>query len=90
MSRDSQNTLMELEIKNFEPLTFDLKTKFIKRELSIFDALLNKILEICFQAKIYDEICISLQELYNRPLAKVKPPQSKFHEISEIKSFFRF
>ena len=25
--------------------------------------------------------------LYIRPLAKVKPPQSKFHEISEIKSF---
>ena len=40
-----------------------------------------------FSSKIYDEICISLQELYNRPLAKVKPPQSKFHEISEIKSF---
>lgn len=76
MSRDSQNTIMELEIKNFEPLVFDLKTKFIKRELGIFDALLNKILEICFQAKIYDEICISLQELYN-----YKNEIEQFHTI---------
>lgn len=65
MSRDNQNIIMMLEIENFKPLLFDLKTKFVKRELSIFDDLLNKALQICFQNKIYDEISISIQELYN-------------------------
>lgn len=65
MSRDNQEFIIELTIEDFETVVSSSKSKFIKRELSIFDALLNKILEICFQAKIYDEICISLQELYN-------------------------
>lgn len=65
MSRDNQKIIIELKIENFEPLIFDLKTKFVKRELSIFDDLLNKALEICFQTKISDEICISIKELYN-------------------------
>ncbi|BBU19994.1 hypothetical protein BE1S18E01_35220 [Acinetobacter sp. BEC1-S18-ESBL-01] len=65
MSRDNQKIIMELEVENFEPLFFDLKTKFVKRELIIFDDLLNKALQICFQSKIYDEIFISIQELYN-------------------------
>ncbi|WP_214285256.1 hypothetical protein [Acinetobacter pittii] len=65
MSRDNQEFIIELIIENFETVVSSSKSKFIKRELSIFDDLLNKALEICFQSKIYDEIFISIQELYN-------------------------
>ncbi|EPN6553067.1 DUF4365 domain-containing protein [Acinetobacter baumannii] len=64
MSRDNQEFIIELIIENFETVVSSSKSKFIKRELSIFDDLLNKALEICFQSKIYDEIFISIQELY--------------------------
>lgn len=30
MSRDNQNIIMVLEIENFKPLSFYLKTKFVK------------------------------------------------------------
>ena len=65
MSRDNQKAIIELEIEGYDVLTFDFKSKFLKRDLEIFDELLDKVLEIYLQTKIHDEIKISLQELYS-------------------------
>ncbi|ENV48332.1 hypothetical protein P255_01213 [Acinetobacter brisouii CIP 110357] len=65
MSRDNQKIIVELEIENLNTLTFDFKSKYVKRDLGVFDELLSKVLQICFQAKIYEEITISIQELYH-------------------------
>ncbi|KRW26399.1 hypothetical protein AO727_10285 [Acinetobacter baumannii] len=64
MSRDNQEFIIELNIENFETLVFNSKSKFIKRDLDIFEEILDKILQLCLHLKIYEEISISLQELY--------------------------
>ncbi|MHA3061040.1 DUF4365 domain-containing protein [Acinetobacter sp. ANC 4636] len=65
MSRDNQKIIIELEVENLNTLAFDFKSEYVKRDLEVFDELLSKALQICFQAKIYEEITISIQELYS-------------------------
>ena len=64
ISIEGQKVLIELKIENLEMLEFNLTSKFVKRELSIFDELLEKVLQICLHIKCYEEISISLKELY--------------------------
>lgn len=65
MSRDNQEAIIELKIEGFDLLKFDFRSQFCKRDLKIFDDLLDKVLKICLQKKIYEEINTSLQELYS-------------------------
>lgn len=65
LSRDNQTVIMELRIENIGPLFFDIQSKFIKRDLEIFDELLNKVLQICQHLDIYEKISISLNSLYS-------------------------
>ncbi|AWL29803.1 DUF4365 domain-containing protein [Acinetobacter defluvii] len=65
MSRDEQSAIIELELESLENiLSFNLTSKFVERDLEIFNQLLDKVLQIFQYLKIYDEICISLKELY--------------------------
>lgn len=65
MSRDEQSAIIELELENLEDiLSFNFTSKFVERDLEIFNQLLDKVLQIFQCLKIYDEICISLKELY--------------------------
>ncbi|MDH0032412.1 MULTISPECIES: DUF4365 domain-containing protein [unclassified Acinetobacter] len=41
MSRDNQKAIIELEIEGFDLLKFDFKSQFCKRDLKIFDELLD-------------------------------------------------
>lgn len=64
MSGNEHNAIIDIELEDNSPLSFNFKSKFVERNLEIFDELLNKIIQICQHLKIYDEICISLKELY--------------------------
>ena len=64
LSRDKHRTIFDIELENSEILSFTLTSKYVKRDLEIFDELLNKILQIYQNLPNHDEISISLKELY--------------------------
>lgn len=64
LSKDKHKTIFDIEFENFETLSFTLTSNYVKRDLEIFDELLNKILQICQNLPNHDEISISLKELY--------------------------
>lgn len=76
MSGNEHNAIIDLELEDKASLSFNFKSKFVERNLEIFDELLNKIFQICQHLKIYDEIYMSLKELYY-----YKNEIEKFHTI---------
>lgn len=64
MSRKNQTAIVELSLDNLEPLVFDFKSQFVKRDIEIFDEIIIKILKICQKLEIYEDIYVSLNELY--------------------------
>ena len=64
MSRENQTAIVELSLENLEPLVFDFKSQFVKRDIEIFDEIIIKILNICHKFEIYEDIYVSLDELY--------------------------
>ncbi|OTG64786.1 DUF4365 domain-containing protein [Acinetobacter silvestris] len=76
ISRNNQPAIVELNIENLEPLVFNFKSKFVKRNIEIFDDIINNVLKICQKFEIYEDIYVSLNELY------VKKQQiEQFHTI---------
>lgn len=76
ISRDNQTAIIELRLENLEPLAFDFKSKFVKRDLEIFNEIINNVLKICQKFEIYEDIDVSLNELYFN-----KQKIEKFHTI---------
>ncbi len=65
MSKDKYSAIIELELENVEDiLSFNFTSKYVERNLEIFNELLNKVLQIYHHIQIYDEISTSLKELY--------------------------
>lgn len=64
LSRDKQIAIFELDLEGFELLSFTLTSKYIKRELTIFNELLEKASQICEYANVSEEIKVSLKDLY--------------------------
>lgn len=64
LSKDEHRTIFDIELENSEILSFTLISKYVKRDLEIFDELLNKILQIHQNLPNHNEISISLKELY--------------------------
>lgn len=64
LSKDEHRTIFDIELENSEILSFTLTSKYVKRDLEIFDDLLNKILQIHQNLPNHNEISISLKELY--------------------------
>lgn len=64
LSRDKQIAIFELDLEGFELLSFTLTSKYIKRELTIFNELLEKASQICKYANVSEEIKVSLKDLY--------------------------
>ena len=52
LSRDKQIAIFELDLEGFELLSFTLTSKYIKRELTIFNELLEKASQICEYANV--------------------------------------
>jgi len=97
ISKEGQKTLIELEIENLEMLEFNLTSKFVERELSIFDELLEKALQICLHVKAYEAIYTSLKELnfYKQEIDQFyalikKSDKSEFRVEFEVDSKFEF
>lgn len=64
LSKDEHRTIFDIELENSEILSFTLTSNYVKRDLEVFDELLNKILQIYQNIPTHDEIRISLKELY--------------------------
>lgn len=76
ISRNNQTAIIELKLENLEPLVFDFKSKFVKRNIEIFDDIINNVLKICQKFEIYEDIYVSLNELYLK-----KQQIEQFHTI---------
>lgn len=81
MSSKDQTAIVELRLDNLEPLIFDFKSQFVKRNIEFFDEIIIKLLKICQKLEIYDDIYISLEELYQN-----KQQIEQFHIIMTKKS----
>lgn len=64
ISRHNQTAIVELRIESFEPIVLDFKSKFVKRDLDVFNEIIKKVLKICQKIEIYEDIDVSLNELY--------------------------
>lgn len=64
ISADNQKAIVELKLENLDPLVFDLKSKFVKRDIKIFNEIIGNVLKICYKFEIDEEIYVSLNELY--------------------------
>lgn len=76
ISRNNQTAIIELKLENLEPIVFDFKSKFVKRNIEIFDDIINNVLKICQKIEIYEDIYVSLNELYLK-----KQQIEQFHTI---------
>lgn len=71
ISAENQKVKAELKLENLDPLVFDLKSKFVKRDIKIFNEIIGYVYKICQKFEIDEDIYVSLNEL-NSQKQKIK------------------